>query len=598
MKNLLTIITITFLEVTTIFCQNKLYNGSFETGSGVSICPGQSFNNYLSNWKSRYDDDGSTGYCYSNTCPAYHWHSPDWFYYISGNNNNCYSEKVESKFETHYVGFAPYELIQQKLTNSNKLVVGKKYRVDFNIYNPVKTEQVQNYPNYTLLNVILSKNKIKYKKENSKFYCTEKYKKHTTPGDEILLYSLDMGTVPVAQQNPQFFYPKSNWQKVSFIFTAQNSFINAYNWVSFELVNKDINYGCTTSYIYLDDISLYETDFCNLDPCDRTDGPIAASGPHRVGPDPNDLHAPFCVNKLDNVSEAKDIYILWNGDEVSHLPNVYSVNGIYNPIYWNGKTGGGGQTAGQVWYTWSMRIFNACGEYDYAVNFFKDGDVSTVIDVPPVNPPYNNSVVTPLPCCEAQPDIYVQNVIIYGSGLAEYVAMNNIYTAGNVIVQYDADNVIFQAGNEIHLTPGFHAQAGSHFHAYIAPCTPNAHYKNEIQNNDSLILTELSLNIPDSLIEYSIPVKDSAVLVNYKPATYSPVIFPKINHGSFNISVDGLYNELLVLEIFNSSGISVYRKQIVFSEAITMDITGLSQGLYIIKLNSSKVAYTDKIIYQ
>jgi len=176
--------------------------------------------------------------------------------------------------------------------------------------------------------------------------------------------------------------------------------------------------------------------------------------------------------------------------------------------------------------------------------------------------------------------------------------MNNIYTAGNVIVQYDADNVIFQAGNEIHLTPGFHAQAGSHFHAYIAPCTPNAHYKNEIQNNDSLILTELSLNIPDSLIEYSIPVKDSAVLVNYKPATYSPVIFPKINHGSFNISVDGLYNELLVLEIFNSSGISVYRKQIVFSEAITMDITGLSQGLYIIKLNSSKVAYTDKIIYQ
>jgi len=44
MKNLLTIITITFLEVTTIFCQNKLYNGSFETGSGVSICPGQSFN--------------------------------------------------------------------------------------------------------------------------------------------------------------------------------------------------------------------------------------------------------------------------------------------------------------------------------------------------------------------------------------------------------------------------------------------------------------------------------------------------------------------------------------------------------------------------
>ena len=487
---------------------------------------------------------------------------------------------------------ADYEIAEQKLTGNNKLEEDYHYLVKLYIYIHNTDVDGSPHPNPTnsVLNIYLAKNKIKYKKQagKHKWWCSDKYKEFNRSGTQTikLLQSFDLAN-----------YSMLEWHEISFIFTAPKP---NFNWFGIEVSNKEYWTGdnCRISYTLIDAVSLEKTDFCNLDPCDRTDGPIAASGPHRVGPDPNDLHAPFCVNKLDNVSEAKDIYILWNGAEVSHLPNVYSVNGIYNPIYWNGKTGGGGQTAGQVWYTWSMRLFNACGEYDYAVNFFKDGDVSTVIDVPPVNPPYNNSVVTPLPCCEAQPDIYVQNVIIYGSGLAEYVAMNNIYTAGNVIVQYDADNVIFQAGNEIHLTPGFHAQAGSHFHAYIAPCTPNAHYKNEIQNNDSLILTELSLNIPDSLIEYSIPVKDSAVLVNYKPATYSPVIFPKINHGSFNISVDGLYNELLVLEIFNSSGISVYRKQIVFSEAITMDITGLSQGLYIIKLNSSKVAYTDKIIYQ
>ena len=113
-------------------------------------------NNYLSNWESRYDDDGSTGYCYSNTCPAYHWHSPDWFvgqpwhYPASPHEGNA------------YIGMADYEIAEQKLTGNNKLEEDYHYLVKLYIYIHNTDVDGSPHPNPTnsVLNIYLAKNKI------------------------------------------------------------------------------------------------------------------------------------------------------------------------------------------------------------------------------------------------------------------------------------------------------------------------------------------------------------------------------------------------------------------------------------------------------
>ena len=209
----------------------------------------------------------------------------------------------------------------------------------------------------------------------------------------------------------------------------------------------------------MDNISVVEIDHCSLEDCIRTDGDEIASGPfHYKHP-----YGPWVVDNLDNIESAENItiYNQWY-IPLRYLPDVYSVNGIDNPIFWDGKSSGGTPFS-QGQYIWEMDLTNECGTTTYHKSFFIDHSVTKPI---PSFSAYNE-ISTPRPCCEDLPDIYI-DYNLSGAGL-EFIATNSI-TLEDMTIMSDVEDLIFQAENSITFLPGFKSQLGAEFEASIKPC--------------------------------------------------------------------------------------------------------------------------------
>ena len=64
-------------------------------------------------------------------------------------------------------------------------------------------------------------------------------------------------------------------------------------------------------------------------------------------------------------------------------------------------------------------------------------------------------------------DIYADSSDVINADYAHMFSYYDIITSGTNVTINANSKVTFQSGNEIHLMPGFHAQNGSYFHAYI-----------------------------------------------------------------------------------------------------------------------------------
>jgi len=114
-----------------------------------------------------------------------------------------------------------------------------------------------------------------------------------------------------------------------------------------------------------------------------------------------------------------------------------------------------------------------------------------------------------------------------------FLEVQNVVTS--IAIVPDNHNISYRAGNEIHLQPGFSAVGGSHFHAFIHPCSESG---NSFKNN--LILT----NNPERTNSRSNLPTDKTIWIYPNPTS----------NGQVNIELLDDNNTIVTVHIFNILG--------------------------------------------
>lgn len=524
---------------------NLLMNGGFEDGNVDSQeNPAYNFKHNISVWESRTRifRDKST------------WHSPDWFSYY----NNQTSHSGDG-----YVRFSDYELIQQKLDNA--LIIGNSYKMSFFFYN----EEMESSDSPSTLKVFCSKQKMKYKNEfvfsifnPDDYLCNPNYMSYRS-NDYSVVKEVNL-------QN----YPSREWIEVSFLFEVES---DNYDWIAFDLNNnvdwEGVYTSChITQYLRLDDIELTEHPYCNWEeePCSPTDGPIDASFPFQVT-----NHSSIMVTGLDNVYSATDIKIYNLQSQFIHgLGDRYCINGI-DTIVWNDPNIAPG------YYVWRMNLENDCGSYTYWRGFIYYDNSFSSANIFPI---CNNSIQTPIPCCESEPDIYIENETIEGPGELSFHAINKI-EVDNTTVEANTENLEMKAGNEIRLKPGTHIHQGAYAHFYIEPCaTTNTH---------EALLPESTYSIPFAEVQNE-KTENELVVDKFS-------IYPNPFSSKLHLSISYDYGSQIICEIYDLNGVLVFNETFNcrFSHCLeTISTAHLKSGMYIVKLTGSDDIKSFKIIKQ
>lgn len=135
--------------------------------------------------------------------------------------------------------------------------------------------------------------------------------------------------------------------------------------------------------------------------------------------------------------------------------------------------------------------------------------------------------------------------------------------------------VSYRAGNSVHLTPGFHAQSASRFHAFIHPC--------EAPGN--------------SFTPKSAP---AGFVTEDREASAEPSglwVYPNPSHGQLNVYCSGLHDDAdASISLVDARGQVVWTYG-MHSPAIALDVSGL-RGLYIIVVVHNGVLLTAKTIIE
>ena len=440
----------------------------------------------------------------------------------------------------------------------------------------------------------LAKNRIKYKRQGREFtgnsegkdICNAtnfgfgfihpynaKYTQYNT-NDTILIKKIRLND-----------FEFDTWNEISFAFKMPEQGVNKYDWFVVDCIDDgSCGEALCTNYAYIDDITLEETDKCNLeDPCSPTDGIISPSKPTKIYPD----YKNYAVLNLENVSSATDIKILYNnGAEIENIPDIYCENGI-KKVEWDAEkanvyTGS---------FIWEMTLANDCGEQNYTEKFiFQNNDNN------PTLYPVNNNCITnidiPAPCCEAEPNILIENETIEGPAEVLFHAVNNI-TVRNTLIKSTATDVTFKAGNEIILESGFETQDGANVEMLIEPCD-----NKQQEKKDSLD----TKNTPASKFlnsDETIPVYPDDKSLNTEIN-----IFPNPANKYFELSLRSSCNQNITdlnISISDISGKIFYDNQFknnndYFNTKIN---TGsFPAGIYFIKITSNQFTKTKKLIIQ
>ena len=215
-------------------------------------------------------------------------------------------------------------------------------------------------------------------------------------------------------------------------------------------------------------------------------------------------------------------------------------------------------------------FWNAANNKGFYYSIFYEGDNYTIIA--------NNKITAP--------------VDPYGSsGVA----------TPTVLIENGA-HIDFVAGHEIHLTHGFHAEAGSYFHAKVL----------SKKINTDTILNLFDPTVPDSLISYK-PVPDSILSLYEKEEsqyynTLLPTkeeeetlifsIYPNPTKGNLTIQVPSQISTDYSIDIFNSIGYSIFQEEKVSLSKLSIDISTQAKGIYFVRIIAEKMVFLQKVVLE
>lgn len=560
---------------------NLIQNGNFDISDeyywGEYCFSGPIFNDYVFIWESQQSYIGKYR---RNWQPIKIWQK------VPKNSVNCRCASFHSPNYGHQsnigivAGIGEYELIQQKFDNSNKLNSNKIYLLTFDFLLPdyvinVGGEANSNLDENDKLVFYISKNKVRYKKtgwiadykvcfdlpDDDPDFCKcnwvrrpSGYSKYQDGGFQDMI---QIGSIQLEDYN---MYEKKT---IEIYFKSPNN-ANSYDWFTID-VQSTINTG-TNPYVMIDDISLVEVDHCTEpELCSSTDGEISPTIPYQL---PNHSSSLFQVNGLDNVFAATNICIYDNlGRCIKTLPDVYSINGIFNPITCDCRLDNGQPFVGS--YTWSMMLENDCGEQEYNELFV----VTDEINEEAIQTLYNNTINTPMYCCDFQPDIYLNDLILTGGGDLRYTAKRSIYF-NNIIVEDNINNLILQASDEIVISGEF--VSNNNMTAFIENCT------NKNKRNDSVNCLKYVEH--DSLQDF-----------NKNHNKVDVFIYPNPTEGFLSIKSLMNDNKIISMQLFDLLGKEICRNNFN-NQVITFDLTNIQNGIYFCVLKTQQGVVSKKIV--
>ena len=365
----------------------------------------------------------------------------------------------------------------------------------------------------------------------------------------------------------------SSWDEVNITYKPTE---NGYKYLFFSADNWFLIRTNNLAGFYLDDVMVVEK--CRYQfPCSRTYTPLNPV----FGNVPHSENNPFFITNIENATHLTNFKIKLGGQTIRYIDDVYSINGISNKIYWDGKRNDGTEVA-PSYYIMYYKISNDCFSESKSFTISKQNSASTPTNCPNcLYPPYNNSVRIPSECCPDMPNFSISNQTISGQGEIHYIAQNTITTQGNVIVTSDVDDLLFQAGQQIILNPGFQTQSGANAVFKIQSCSPQNLFKPIIYANNNYNYDTILTDSNFSFYENQQIIFD---------------IFPNPNNGLFNL-IFKKNNVSYSYEILNFFGQLIITGKSSNTE-IQFDLSNYPKGIYFLRIYSINTHACKTIIYQ
>jgi hypothetical protein len=195
------------------------------------------------------------------------------------------------------------------------------------------------------------------------------------------------------------------------------------------------------------------------------------------------------------------------------------------------------------------------------------------------------------------PNYYFTNGSTINSIQKEYIAMNMI-DAGPYVLGSN-NSIIFKSENNIYLKPGFKVTANNnYFFAKAGSACENKNLNVMLLNSEidpiELFLFPEQLDTNKTLINVGLFNKETNISdEKIKNQVY---IYPNPNSGIFHLKVSDLVGFPCNIFISNANGDLIFNKCIENSGDFQIDLKVFPKGLYIIKLNSQYLNFTDKIV--
>ncbi|WP_018616308.1 M4 family metallopeptidase [Segetibacter koreensis] len=171
-------------------------------------------------------------------------------------------------------------------------------------------------------------------------------------------------------------------------------------------------------------------------------------------------------------------------------------------------------------------------------------------------------------------------------------AISELTAANGCITEITPGNttVYFTARDRVILSPGFKADNGSNFVAYLEPCS-STRWRNP---NHNTIMSDAEKGLDKPVVNEPTPSMPTTTTFNSITINPNPVL------SAFYLSINSKQNERARVIIYNSVGVKVKEKQGVnvskgFNK-ISFDCSNLAKGVYMVEINVGDVKTVKKIV--